>query len=157
MLVINTLHFFGLWNFIIFVGSSLMAQWLRLYPSDARVLGSIPGQETRPRMPQLKGLSCRNWDPAQPHKPTLVFLPGKSHGQGSLAGCYLTVIFKSTWNKIELCFWCRVVWIFNTCIYLCNQQHNQDTVVLNLQIHLLLSLYTHSSTQPNPRHHWSVL
>ena len=34
--------------------TSLVVQWLRLHMLNARSLGSIPGQETRPHMPQLK-------------------------------------------------------------------------------------------------------
>ena len=35
-------------------GTFLVIQWLRLYPPNAQDLGSVPGQGTRSRMPQLK-------------------------------------------------------------------------------------------------------
>ena len=35
-------------------GTSLGVQWLRLHSPNARVPGSIPGQGTRPHMPQLR-------------------------------------------------------------------------------------------------------
>ena len=35
-------------------GTSLMVQWLRLHAPNAGGLGSIPGQETRSLMPQLR-------------------------------------------------------------------------------------------------------
>ena len=43
---------------IIFLGSSLLVQWLRLYPPNAGGLGIVPGQGTRSHMPQLKDPSC---------------------------------------------------------------------------------------------------
>ena len=41
-------------------GTSLVVQWLRLRAPNAGGLGSIPGQGTRSRMPQLKDLACHN-------------------------------------------------------------------------------------------------
>ena len=38
-------------------GTSLVAQWLRLCAPNAGALGSITGQETRSRMPQLRVLT----------------------------------------------------------------------------------------------------
>ena len=38
---------------MVFYGTSLVVQWLRLQASNAGNPGSIPGQETRSHMPQL--------------------------------------------------------------------------------------------------------
>ena len=55
-------------------GTSLVVQWLRLYTPNAGSLGSIPGQETRSHMLQLriqhvamkiKNPVCHNQNPAQ--------------------------------------------------------------------------------------------
>ena len=45
------------------IGTSLTAQWLRLYPSKAGKLGSIPGQGARSHMPQLKDPATKIKDP----------------------------------------------------------------------------------------------
>ena len=37
-----------------------LVQWLRLHAPNATGLGSIPGQETRLHMPQLKDPTCHN-------------------------------------------------------------------------------------------------
>ena len=36
------------------MGTSLVVQWLRLHAPNPEGLGSVPGQETRPHIPQLK-------------------------------------------------------------------------------------------------------
>ena len=46
------------------MGTSLVVQWLRLHTPNARGPGSIPGQETRSCMPQLKILHAATKDPA---------------------------------------------------------------------------------------------
>ena len=40
-------------------------QWLRLRAPNAGGPGSVPGQGTRPRVPQLKDPACSNEDPAR--------------------------------------------------------------------------------------------
>ena len=45
-------HLINKKNRFCLVGTSLVAQWIRL-SSQCRGLGSISGQETRPLMPQL--------------------------------------------------------------------------------------------------------
>ena len=48
-------------NFIL--GTSLVAQWLRLHTPNAGGPGSNPGQGTRSHMLQLEDPACRNKDP----------------------------------------------------------------------------------------------
>ena len=62
-----------------------MALWLRLCTPDAGAPGSIPGQGTRSRMPQLKiphtttkDPTYCNKDPSQPNKETLKKEDGSS-------------------------------------------------------------------------------
>ncbi|TEA42071.1 hypothetical protein DBR06_SOUSAS23010015, partial [Sousa chinensis] len=43
---------------------SLVVQWLRLHAPNAGGLGSIPGQGTRARMPQLKSPHATSKEPA---------------------------------------------------------------------------------------------
>ena len=64
-----------------FIGVSLVAQMVKNPPANARDKGLIPRLG---RFPWGK-----KW------QPTSVFLPGKSHGQGSLACC-------SPWGHKEL-------------------------------------------------------
>ena len=59
-------------------GNSLVVQWLKLHTPNAGGPGSIPGQGTRSRMPQVKILhattknpACHNQDPAQPNQSIL--------------------------------------------------------------------------------------
>ena len=42
------------------LGTSLVAQWLRLQAPNAGGSGSIPGQGTRYHIPQLKDTACCN-------------------------------------------------------------------------------------------------
>ena len=46
---------------IVRAGTSLVVQWLRLHAPNAAGIGSIPGQGTRSRKPQLRA-ACHNED-----------------------------------------------------------------------------------------------
>ena len=51
------------------IGTSMIAQWLRLCAPNAGGLGSIPAQGTiSPMRAATKEPTCHNWDPAQPNK-----------------------------------------------------------------------------------------
>ena len=58
------------------MGTSLVAQWLRLHTPNVGSLGSIPGRGTRSHMHAATKIShaatkepaCRDYDPAQPNK-----------------------------------------------------------------------------------------
>ena len=51
-------------------GTSLVAQWLRLYAPNARCPGSIPGQGTRAHRPQLNvSIFCRSKRSCMPWRP----------------------------------------------------------------------------------------
>ena len=45
------------------LGTSLVVQWLRLHTSNARGTGSIPGQGTKPHMPNDVGKKGRGEEP----------------------------------------------------------------------------------------------
>ena len=49
-------------------GISLVVQWLRLHAPSAEDPGSIPGQGTRSRMPQLKSVHAASKDLVQTNK-----------------------------------------------------------------------------------------
>ena len=66
------------------LGASLVVQWIRLHASTASGADSIPGGRVKSHM--LCGISRKRKKRRSKWQPTPVFLPGKSHGQGSLAG-----------------------------------------------------------------------
>ena len=66
------------------LGASLVVQWLRLHASTSSGMDSIPGGRVKSHM--LCGISKKRKKRRSKWQPTPVFLPGKSHGQGSLVG-----------------------------------------------------------------------